>query len=112
MPCFVSYYFTAGHCVVTWKNGVKDIRMLSLDQYDYLMNIVDIKRNAILKAQKIEKVYLVYMDEIKHVHWYLIPRYNEKGFNIFLHEPVKLNDFSLADKIKLYFSLTFLHSKN
>jgi len=40
------------------------------------------------------------MDEARHVHWHLVPRYNEKGFDVFLHQPTKTEDFSLASKIK------------
>jgi diadenosine tetraphosphate (Ap4A) HIT family hydrolase len=40
------------------------------------------------------------MDEINHVHWHLVPRYNEKWFNIFQHKPGELRDSSLAKKIK------------
>ena len=40
------------------------------------------------------------MDEAKHVHWHLIPRYNIKGYDILKHKPNKLKDFSLAEKIK------------
>ena len=29
-----------------------------------------------------KKVYLIYMDETQHVHWHLIPRYNEKGYDV------------------------------
>lgn len=40
------------------------------------------------------------MDEAKHVHWHLVPRYKEMGFDIFQHEPKALKDFSFAKKIK------------
>ena len=40
------------------------------------------------------------MDEANHVHWHLVPRYNEKGFDVFKHKPGKLTDFSLTNKIK------------
>ncbi len=45
------------------------------------------------------------MDEANQVHWHLIPRYNEKGFDIFQHKPGKLTDFSLTDKIKINLDL-------
>ena len=64
------------------------------------MEKVNFVRNAMLKALKIRKVYLIYMDEVRHVHWHLIPRYNEKGFDVFLHKPIKVTDFSLVSKIK------------
>ena len=63
------------------------------------MNVVDVTRDAMLAALKVEKVYLLYMDEIKEVHWHLVPRYNEEGINVLAHEPVKTEDFSLAPAI-------------
>ena len=64
------------------------------------MNIVDNVRTALIKALKVQKVYLIYMDEARHVHWHLIPRYNEQGFTMLTHKPKKLNDFSLVEPIK------------
>jgi len=29
-----------------------------------------------------------------------VPRYNEEGYDVFLHKPKILKDFSLAEKIK------------
>ena len=40
------------------------------------------------------------MDEARHVHWHLIPRYKKKGFDVFKHKAEVLRDFSLAKKIK------------
>ena len=40
------------------------------------------------------------MDETKHVHWHLVPRYNEKGLNVLEEKPKKLKEFTLADEIK------------
>ena len=64
------------------------------------MNKIDKVRNTMLKTLKIKKVYLLYINEVNQVHWHLIPRYNEKGFDIFEHKPKKLRDFSLVEKIK------------
>ena len=64
------------------------------------MDKVDEIRNALLKTFNIDKVYLVYMDETKQVHWHLVPRFDEKGYNIFLHKPDQLVDFDLVEKIK------------
>jgi len=98
--CLASYPMTRGHVVVAWKQDVKDLHSLAKRDYDYLMDTVNSVRNAMLKALKIKKVYLIYMDETQHVHWHLFPRYNEKGFDVFSHKPEKLTDFSLAEKIK------------
>ncbi len=94
--CLAREPIADGHIVVAWKRDVKDIHDLSCDEYDHLMSVVDLARDAMLEVLKIEKVYLVYMDEVKHVHWHLIPRRDEKGFNVFSHKPQKISDFSLA----------------
>ncbi len=98
--CLATHPITRGHTVIVWKHAAPDLRRLCDRDYDYLMDTVKAVRNAMLKALKINKVYLIYMDEAKHVHWHLVPRYNVKGYNIFLHKPKKITDFSLAQKIK------------
>jgi diadenosine tetraphosphate (Ap4A) HIT family hydrolase len=98
--CLASHPIAKGHVVIVWKKDVCDLRLLPDRDYDYLMDTVNATRNAMLKALNINKVYLIYMDEVKHVHWHLVPRYNEKGYNVFLHKPKKSADFSLALKIK------------
>lgn len=98
--CLASYSITTGHVVVIWKEDVSDLHLLPERDYDYLMDTVAAVRNALLKTFKIKKAYLIYMDEAKHVHWHLVPRYNEKGYDIFSHNPKILKDFSLAKKIK------------
>jgi diadenosine tetraphosphate (Ap4A) HIT family hydrolase len=98
--CLASHPITRGHVVVVWKNDVQDLKRLAERDYDYLMDTVNAVRNAVLRVLKIKKIYLIYMDEARHVHWHLIPRYNEKGYDIFLHKPKKTVDFSLASKIK------------
>lgn len=99
-----SYPITKGHTVVVWKAKVTDLHLLSKKDYEYLMNKVDSTRNALLKVLKLKKVYLIYADEVNQVHWHLVPRFNEKGFNILTHKPSTLKDFSLAEKIKRYLS--------
>lgn len=102
--CLATHPITRGHIVIAWKKDVPDLRRLPERDYDYLMDTVNAVRNAMLKALKIRKVYLIYMDEAQHVHWHLVPRYNEKGFDIFLHKPAKATDFSLVPKIKKHLS--------
>lgn len=101
--CLASYPITKGHVIVAWKNDLPDLRNLSDSEYDYFMEIMDVARDAMLQGLKVEKVYLLYMDEAKHVHWHLVPRYNEQGFNVFSHEPQKTEDFSLAPDLKKAF---------
>ena len=98
--CLATHPIARGHVVIVWKKNVSDLRRLADRDYDYLMDTVNALRNAMLKSLKIKKVYLIYMDEARHVHWQLVPRYNEKGYNVFLHQPKVNKDFSLAQKIK------------
>jgi len=105
--CSAIYPITKGHIVVVWKNDVEDIHDLNDEEYDFLMDVVDVTRDVQLKVLGIEKSYLLYMDEAKHVHWHLIPRYNEKGFNIFFHNPVKEENFPLVPEMRKVFDWRF-----
>lgn len=62
--CLADYPLTRGHSLVVWKKPVTDLHLLSQKDFEYLMEIVDKVRNALMKALKVEKVYLMYMDEI------------------------------------------------
>ena len=95
-----NFPITRGHVVIVWKKKVTDLHLLRKKEYEHLMGIVDAVRDAMLKALKINKVYLVYMDEAKHVYWHLIPRYNERGMNVLEEKSKKLEDVSLAIKFK------------
>ena len=101
--CLANYPLTKGHTVVVWKEDIVDLHLLKEGDYDYIMDVVDATRDALLKTLGIEKVYLLYMDEVRHVHWHLLPRYNERGYDIFLHKPKILKDFSLAAAIRKSF---------
>jgi len=103
--CLANYPIVRGHAVVVWKKSVSDLHLLSKKDYEYLMDKVDEVRNALIRTLKVKKVYLIYMDEVNQVHWHLIPRFNEKGFDIFQHKPAKIINFSLAEKIKDNFIL-------
>ncbi|MBD3203683.1 HIT domain-containing protein [Candidatus Woesearchaeota archaeon] len=98
--CLANYPIAKGHVVAVWKRDVSDLHLLKRKDYEHLMDVVDEVRNAMLAALKIEKVYLIYMDETQHVHWHLVPRYNEKGLNVLEEKPKKLKEFGLAEKIK------------
>jgi diadenosine tetraphosphate (Ap4A) HIT family hydrolase len=98
--CLAKHSFAKGHAVVVLKKEFSDLSILPDRDYDYLMDTVFSVRNALLKTLKIKKVYLIYMDEANHVHWHLVPRYKEEGFNCFQKKPVILKDFSLAKEIK------------
>lgn len=101
--CLASFPITPGHAVVVWKGSVTDLHNLNDIEYDYLMEIVDVARDALLETFSVEKVYLMYMDEIKQVHWHLIPRYNEKGFNLFSHEAQETHDFAAGASLREHF---------
>lgn len=101
--CLALFPITKGHTVVVWKKNYPDLHNLSDSEYGYLMEIVDITRDTLLKVLNLEKVYLIYMDEVRQVHWHLVPRYNEQGFNVFTHEPQKIDDFSLAPELQKVF---------
>lgn len=98
--CLAKFPIAVGHTIVAFKQDISDLSKLPDRDYDYLMDTVFAARNALMKTLKVKKVYLVYMDETKHVHWHLIPRYKEKGFDIFKKEVIAIKDFSLAHKIK------------
>lgn len=98
--CLATEPIAKGHLIVAFKEEVSDLKLLSDRDYDYLMDTVFAARNALLKTLNVKKVYLVYMDEANHVHWHLIPRYKEKGFEVFRNKPEVLKEFSLAAKIK------------
>lgn len=98
--CLANYPIVKGHTVIVWKKSVSDLHLLSKKDYEYLMDKVDEVRNALLKTFKLKKVYLIYMDEVNHVHWHLVPRFSEKGFDVFKHKPCRLTEFSLVSEIK------------
>src|SRR3989344_7626873 len=89
-----------GHTIVAFKQDISDLSKLPERDYDYLMDTVFAVRNALMETLKTKKVYLVYMDETKHVHWHLIPRYKQKGFDAFKNKPAAIKDFSLVHKIQ------------
>ncbi len=98
--CLASFPITKGHTVIVWKTKAEDIHLLSREDYEYLMDAVDVARDVLLEKLQVQKVYLMYMDEARQVHWHLIPRYEEQGFNLLLHTPVETTDFSLASVLE------------
>ena len=101
--CLAFKPLTKGHTIVVWKHAAQDIKVLTDDEYDYLMEIMDIARDALLSVLNVEKVYLIYMDETRQVHWHLVPRYDEQGFNVLAHSPKRTDDFSLAPALRAAF---------
>ncbi len=64
------------------------------------MAVVEKVRSALLQVLQIEKVYLMYLDEAHHVHWHLVPRYDEQGYNMLCHKPGRLRDTALARRLE------------
>lgn len=100
---------TKGHCIVIWKDGVQDLNKLNTEDYEYLMDVIDVARDMLRDFYKVEKVYLMYLDETNWVHWHLVPRYDEKGFNILNHKPKIINEFSDRNDLSKVFE--DLHQK-
>lgn len=95
-----SFPMSLGHTVVVWKGGVADIHLLPRSDFEYLMDMVDATRNALMSALAVEKVYLLYMDEACDVHWHLVPRHEVEGLAALAVNPKRTTDFSLAAPLK------------
>ena len=98
--CLANSHITKGQVIVVWKKKVKDLHYLKMMDYEHLMDVVDEVRDVMLKVLKVKKVYLLYMDEVNHVHWHLVPVYNKKGLLVFDNKPRKLDDLSLVEKLR------------
>jgi len=98
--CLANNPIVRGHVVVVWNKKVRDLHLLNRKDYEYLMDRVNDIRKAMMKTLKVKKVYLLYMDEINHVHWHLIPRYGKLGIKNLTGNPSKIKDFKLDDKIR------------
>ena len=107
--CLAEYPLTRGHTIVVWKRPTTDLHLLDRAEYGYLMEIVDTTRNALLEVLHLEKVYLLYMDEVKQVHWHVVPRYNEQGINALAHTPERTTDFSLGPSLRAAFRDALRH---
>lgn len=95
-----SYPISKGHTVVVWKKKVADLGQMSPEDYTYLMLTVDKIRTVLMHVFKVKKVYLMYMDEVKHVHWHLIPRYSIFGLTILKAQQKQLKSFSLVPQLQ------------
>ena len=98
--CLANNPIVPGHVVVVWKKPVSDLNLLGRKDYNHLMTVVNDVRKAMIKTLKIKKVYLLYMDEVNHVHWHLVPRYRKLGIENLSGKPGKIKDFFLDDKIR------------
>lgn len=111
VACLAFSPLAKGHTVIAWKRRVRDLHLLSCEEYEYLMDIVDVVRDALLKLLRIRKVYLVYMDEAQQVHWHLVPRFNERGYNVFRHTPKRVRTFPLAPKLRTAIQEAMAHHR-
>lgn len=102
--CLAFEPIVEGHTIVAWKEEVKDISHLSPEDYQRLMQIVQMVRNALLYTYGISKVYLAYIDEICHVHWHLFPRKEggETGFSPLAKPHGELTDLSVVPRLRLF----------
>lgn len=98
--CLANNPLTPGHCVVVWKDQQSDLHCLDREEYQELMDTVQLIRSILIEILGVEKAYLMYMDEIKHVHWHIVPRYDAKGVNALAHTPGELRDTSLSKDIR------------
>ena len=100
--CLAFEPIVEGHTIVAWKGEVEDLSHLSLEDYQHLMNVMNMVRNALLKAFKTTKVYLAYLDEACHVHWHLFPRKEsgKKGFGLMAQPHGKLTDLSKVSLLR------------
>ena len=91
-----------GHTIVAWKEEVKDLSLLSPEDYQHLMNVLNRVRNALLKVYKTTKVYLAYLDEAEHVHWHLFPRIKgyKEGFDLMAQPSKKSIDWSKVSLLR------------
>jgi len=98
--CLANEPIVPGHVVVVWNKVIRDINLLNKKDYNHLLSIVGDIRKAMIKTLKVKKVYLLYMDEVNHIHWHLVPRYTKLGMDNLLTKPGKIKDFTLDDKIR------------
>ncbi|MFA4942376.1 MAG: HIT family protein [Patescibacteria group bacterium] len=109
--CLANSPIVNGHVVVVWNKKISDLHLLNRKDYEYLMDRVNDVRRAMMKTLKVKKVYLLYMDEIKHVHWHLIPRYDKLGIQNLTGRPGKIKDFTLDNRIKENLIITTKNKK-
>ncbi|MEI7620208.1 MAG: HIT family protein [Candidatus Falkowbacteria bacterium] len=98
--CLANNPLAEGHVVVVWNEPVKDLNLLKRKDFEYLMDRVSDIRKAMMKTLKVKKVYLLYMDEVNHVHWHLVPRYDKMGIEALSGDVGKIKDFTLDDRIR------------
>ena len=101
-----------GRTIIEWKKNVEDLNKLSFNDYQYLMKMIFVVRRALLEAYKTNKIYLAYLDEVKHVHWHLFPRKKSgiRGFPLMTQQKENLSKEDLK-KVPLLRSLVIKNLK-
>jgi diadenosine tetraphosphate (Ap4A) HIT family hydrolase len=67
-----------GFCRVIWQQHVKEMTMLSPVQRNVLMDVVWRVEAALLETMQPAKVNLASLGNMtQHIHWHLIPRFND-----------------------------------
>ena len=92
-----------GYTLVLFKEHIAELHTLPSQTRSIFLEEVSIVGEAVFNCFQPKKMnYELLGNSENHLHWHLFPRYNEKGFDIFLHKPKKAVDFSLVKKIKKY----------
>jgi len=102
--CLAFEPIVEGHTIVAWKERKRDISHLDTEDYQHLMEIVQMVRNALLVIYDIPKVYVAYLDEVRHVHWHLFPRKEggETGFSLLAKPHGELTDLSVIPRLQRF----------
>ncbi|MBA7604550.1 hypothetical protein ES703_11675 [subsurface metagenome] len=96
--CLAFNPIVKGHTIVAWREDVEDLNDLSLEDVLYLTSAIYRIRQALLEVYNIDKVYVCYLDEARHVHFHLFPREKdgEMGFKLLLQPHGELTDKDLS----------------
>ncbi len=105
--CLAFHPVVDGHTIVAWKENIEDLNDLNPVDFDYLMRIVYLVRNALMRVYNAPKVYVAYLDEGGHVHFNLFPRKegDEKGYGLMNKPHGELANKNFAPEIEALRSL-------
>ena len=70
-----------GFCRVIWNHHVSEMSELAFGERDILMALVFAVEEAVLHVMKPAKVNLASLgNQVPHLHWHIIPRYEDDTF--------------------------------
>lgn len=99
---------TEGHTLVIPKKHIKDLFELSADDAKEIFEVISVVANGIDKAYKPKGLNLINNNRefagqtVFHLHFHLIPRYNEQdGFDVKWSPNSDLDLDLISDKIKI-----------